>query len=352
MRKKIDMQNRQLILAFVVGALLLLCVGIGAGVGIASYIAGQDAQASSAEILRALETREAAAVVAAGNGETSGETAGTNDGALPVPPTVYIPPTETNTPTATPIPTNTPTPTNTPIATDTPTATPTNTVTPTPTPSPTATREGPQARVIEDAGFFAGPGTSFGRRNYFATPGEMVIVLGTDEAGGWWHVISNANSYEGWVSPRFFELVTGDLDSLAVSTFRATPSAAVSVPSEGGSSNNSGAAVPPTNAVAYWNFIESSAAGSPDGTWSAELLVRVPTGFSYEFEFGTVFDSAVKTITDEAGYDTYRLNLAGMGCAGPYLADLIVKQNGARMVVQNEFNRQPGSVYIEFDCDG
>lgn len=341
------MQNRQLILTFIIGAFLLLCVGIGAGVGIASYIAGREAQESSAEVLRALETREAAAAVV---DTADGETAAVTEGGLPVPPTLFIPATETNTPTVTPIPTNTPTPTDTPVATDTPTATPTDTATPTPTPSPTPTREGPQARVIEDAGFFAGPGTSFGRRNYFATPGEVVVILGTSEDGGWWHVISNANSYEGWVSPRFFELVAGDLDSLEVSAFRATPSAAVEATAESGSSVS--ATRPPTNAVAYWNFIESSAEGSEDGTWSANLQVRVPTGFNYDFEFGTVFQSALKTITDEDGYDTYRLAISGMGCAGPYIADLIVRQNGAKMVVRNEFNLQPGAVYIEFDCDG
>lgn len=337
------MQNRTVILAFIGGALVLLCLGIGAGVGIAGYLSTQSTQEASEELLNMLATRDAA--------ENGTAVAVAGEGGLPAPPTLFIPPTETQTATATFPPTATPLPSATPPPTDTPTVTPTDTATPTPTLTPTPTREGPQARTIEDAGFFAGPGTSFGRRNYFAKPDEIVVILGVSEDGDWWHVISNANSYEGWVAPRFFELISGDLASLSISTFRVTPSSAAATVA-GSAANNAITPRPPTDAVAYWNYVEASAEGHEDGTWSAEILVRVPTGFNYEFEFGTVLVSVVRMSQGIDGYDTYRLNLDGMGCAGPYLADLIAWQDGARMVVQNEFTRQPGPVYIAFDCEG
>ncbi|MDA0243967.1 MAG: hypothetical protein OT477_11170 [Chloroflexi bacterium] len=266
---------------------------------------------------------------------------------LAMPPTLDIPtPTPSQTPpaTLTPIPTNTPTPTETPIATETPTPTETPTETPTPTPSPTATRVGPLARATAEAGFFAGPGASFGRRNYFARLDEQVVVLGVSEDGQWWHVISNANSYEGWVSARLFELEAGDVATLEVSEFRATPSAAGQT---GGTPTTAASGSPPqTTAVALWNHLSETSRGNGDGSWRTELLVRVPTGGSYQFTFATMVKSATKTITNEGGLDTYKLVLSGMGCAGPYLADLIVLQNGAQMVVKNEFTQQTGPVFI------
>lgn len=342
------MQNRSLILAFVGGALVLLCLGIGAGVGIAGYLANQNAQNTNEQMLSMLETRDAAETVA--EGETAAvETE--DESVLPAPPTLNIPATETPTPTNTLPPTETPTSTNTPTSTPTSTATPTNTSTPTPTPSPTPTREGPQARVIEDAGFFAGPGTSFGRRNYFATPGEIVVVLGVSDPPGWWHVISNENSYEGWVSSRFFELISGEIASASVSTYRATPfvTAEPAGSAAGGGDDNAGAP-PPTDSVAFWFHNTGAAQGQPGGTWSSELFIRVPTGFSYEFELGIVVQDATRIVTDEGGLDTYRLDISGMGCSSAYIADLIVLQNGARMVVRNEFNNQPGPIYIEYNC--
>lgn len=341
------MQNsKQMMVVFGLLGVILILLGVAAGVAVMGFL-----QTDEPETTAVSQNTQANQP----NQSTGGET---DDEALPVPPTVDMPPTATPTPSITPTPSHTPTPTNTPEATATPTFTPTATPTETPTPSPTPTREGPQAEAIGEAGFFAGPGTSFGRRNYFARPGEQVIVLGQDETGQWWHVVSNANSYEGWVASRFFEVTAGDPAGVALSDFEAQPFA-TAVAENGGNDDDDDTTPsgppPQTTEEAYWNFVASAAEADQDeegfgtGTWSGEILVRVPTGYTYEFTYGPVIQQVNKMTENQDGYDTYQLLISGMGC-GPYVTDLVVLQNGAQMVVKNEFSRQEGPVFIQFDC--
>ena len=351
------MQNRQMMLVAGLMGVILLLLGLAAGLAVSGLLVDE-----GEPVAQQVDTADSATSIA--NQPTLAEN---SSGNLPVPPTVEIPPTVTMTPSITPTTTAMPIPTETPEATETPSHTPTATPTETPTPSPTPTREGPQAEAIEEAGFFAGPGTSFGRRNYFATSGEMVVVLGQDETGQWWHVISQENSYEGWVAARFFEVWMGDVSSLALSDFRVRPSATAVASNNNndnssesaGSGTVSNAPLQPTgqtNAEAYWNFVESAAVAERDenrdttGTWRGEILVRVPTGFNYQFQYGPTIQQVRLMMEDQDGFDTYQLFVGGMGC-GPYVTDMMVLQNGAQMVVKNEFTRRAGPVFIQFDCD-
>ncbi|MCA9980375.1 MAG: hypothetical protein KDD89_06070 [Anaerolineales bacterium] len=340
------MQNKQMMVVLGLLAAILILLGIAAGLGVSSYLMEESEPAAVAQ-------NNGARAEEAGNTAVSDPQ--TDPAALPVPPTVNIPPTATATPTITPTPSPTHTPTNTPEATATPTLTPTATPTETPTPSPTPTREGPVAEAVGEAGFFAGPGTSFGRRNYFARPGEIIVVLGQDETGQWWHVVSNANSYEGWVAARFFEVQSGDPASVALSDFEAEPFATAVASGNNSEATRPSGPPPQISTEAYWNFVAGASRAEQDeeglgtGTWSGEILVRVPTGFTYEFTYGPVVDKVNRMTENQDGYDTYQLLLSGMGC-GPFVTDLVVLQNGAQMVVKNEFTRKAGPVFIQFDC--
>lgn len=350
------MQNKQMMLAMGLMGVVLLLLGLAAGLVVSGLL--EEEEVVPTAVSQTTAENNNTAVAPSPTQATSSN--------LPVPPTVEVPPTSTATPSITPTPSHTPEPTETPEPTATPTLTPSATPTETATPSPTPTREGPQAEAIEEAGFFAGPGVSFGRRNYFARPGEMVVVLGQDETGQWWHVVSQENSYEGWVAARFFEVWMGDPADLALSDFRVRPSA-TAVASNGNNNNNenagggtvSNAPLQPsgqTNAEAFWNFVESAAEAELDenreatGTWRGEILVRVPTGFSYQFQYGPAIQQVRLMMEDQDGYDTYQLFIGGMGC-GPFVTDMLVLQDGAQMVVKNEFTRQTGPVFIQFSCE-
>ena len=331
----------------IMGSLFVLVVGLGIGVLVGNMVtesSDESAVADTGVIAAATETRSG----------------------LPAPPTQEITPTPSNTPTETPLPTETsaptetPTPTGTPVPTETPvdtatptetatnTPTPTATPTETPTPSITPTREGPLAEASEDAGFFAGPGVEYGRANYFAKSGEIMVLLGADENQQWVHVISNENSFEGWVSARFLKLISGDLASLPISTYRGKSIGAVPTSGSGSSSGGGGAPV----GGAYFSYIEGSALGNGDGTWSGEILIIVPTGYEYTFEFGEEYKGdARRTVTDRDGNDEYVMPITA-GCGGALVRNMKAYQNGVEIPVYNLYTNEQVGVYIDYSCSG
>lgn len=323
---------------FSVGALLpgllMLVVGLAIGLTVAAFLlwrSGDDTEPVA---------EQATAVVAQATPTV---------GVVAPPPISII----TNTPTITPLPTETPLP----LPTDTPTVTPLPTETPipteTPTPSPTPTRVGPLARAVEDAGMFAGPGT-LGRINSWVPTGDDVILLGISEDERWYHIISQFG-IEGWAAVNYFEILRGDVSSLPVSDF--VSSAEISTPtSPGTTAGNTPTPTGPTqptgntSAVAYWNFIEAASVPNGDDTWRGEILITVPAGHSYEFQFGDVLQSVTKTIENQEGQDTYSLRISGMACGLPYLNTLIVLQDGLRMVVKNFFTGATGNLFLDYRC--
>ncbi|MCO5186424.1 MAG: hypothetical protein M9965_21095 [Anaerolineae bacterium] len=318
----------------VLSALLMLVVGLAIGLSVAAFLLWRGGNETEPVV-------EQPAVIVAQATPTIGVVA---------PPPISI---ITNTPTITPLPTDMPVP----PPTDTPTVTPLPTDTPipteTPTPSPTPTRVGPLARAIEDAGMFAGPGT-IGRINSWIPTGDDVVLLGVSEDRLWYHIISRFG-IEGWAAATYFEILRGDVSSLPVSDF--VSSAEISTPTPPGTASGStptptGPTQPTgnTSAVAYWNFIEAASVPNGDETWRSEILITVPTGHSYEFQFGDVLQSAAKTIENQEGQDTYSLQISGMACGLPYLNTLIVLQDGLRMVVRNLFTGATGNLFLDYRC--
>lgn len=320
-------------------AVLMLLVGLAIGLGITAVL-----------LLNGDDTAEPVADATAPPTATvvSAESAESVDPDAPMPGISII----TNTPTLTPVPTDTPTPG--PTDTPTPTPPPTNTPPPTdtPTPSPTPTRAGPQARASEDAAMFAGPGT-IGRINSWIPTGDEVVLLGVSEDGRWYHLISQFG-VEGWAFANYFDVLRGDVSALPISDF--VSSAEIITPEAGETASSTptpdGPAVPVgnTSAEAYWNFIGAASTPNGDETWRSEILVSVPSGHSYDFQFGDVLAGVTQVNSELPGYDTYSLQISGMACGLPYLNTLIVLQDGLRMVVKNLFSEATGNIFIQYDC--
>ncbi len=336
------------LLLIALAALLLLGLGIGLGIGLGGRLGAANPTATAVEpAVAALAGSADEAAVEASAPVQSGQAAG----GLPAPPTLAVSPTPSAPPTQTPLPSETRPPTETlppsttPTPSETPSPTPSQTPTPTNTPTITPTRSGPLAEAAADAGFFAGPGVDFGRLNYYAKEGEVVVLLGRNPNGQWVHVISNANSFEGWVSARFLTLISGDLAKLTVSTFRETPVAAF----QPAATRTTGAAGT-ASGTAWFAFLEGSGRGNGDGTWSGDLLVQVPTGFTYSFELdGAASTRARRTKENEAGQDEYILTLTA-SCGGTFVGNLRVRQNGAPLPVRHLYTGEAVAVYIPVDC--
>jgi hypothetical protein len=105
-----------------------------------------------------------------------------------------------------------------------------------------------------------------------------------------------------------------------------------------------------TSAEAKYNFIEASSAANFDETWRGEIHVYVPTGHTYEFQFGDVLRGATKIVENQDGTDTYSLQISGMACGLPYLNALIVLQGTNSMVVKNFFTGSTGNLYLQYGC--
>ena len=103
-----------------------------------------------------------------------------------------------------------------------------------------------------------------------------------------------------------------------------------------------------SNAIAWWHT-EAGSIKANGGSWSADIVVRVPTSFQYNFEI----DRLARTVLRDAnldGDDYFVLTVSGMGCGSRFSAEMIARQNGARMKVQNEFNLQEGAIVIQPPC--
>jgi hypothetical protein len=77
--------------------------------------------------------------------------------------------------------------------------------------------------------------------------------------------------------------------------------------------------------------------------------VRVPTSFKYTFDIPFLTTLRLRDQNLD-GDDFFLLSTSGMPCGSPLNAELIARQNGARMMVFNEFTLQQGRVIINPPC--
>lgn len=115
----------------------------------------------------------------------------------------------------------------------------------------------------------------------------------------------------------------------------------------GGGGQSSGGAT--TNAIAWWHADQPSIAANGNGTWRADVIIRVPTSFQYTFDMPFLATTRLRDRNLD-GDDFFLLATSGMSCGSSLVAELIARQNGARMMVFNEFTLQQGSVVITAPC--
>ncbi len=105
-----------------------------------------------------------------------------------------------------------------------------------------------------------------------------------------------------------------------------------------------------TNAIAWWQTDQSSILINGDGTWRADVIIRVPTSFTYSFKIPLFSTNQRLRDQNLEGDDFFVLSIAGVPCGLPLNAELIALQNGARMIVSNEFTLQKGVISISTPC--
>ncbi len=108
--------------------------------------------------------------------------------------------------------------------------------------------------------------------------------------------------------------------------------------------------LPLSGAIAFWKTIPDVGGAVGDGTWIAEIQVRVPTSFQYSFQL-TGLQTVKKTITNQDGDDYYVIRLGQLTCGQPLSSALTVVQNRtSRMQVRNDDTFNEGNIYINAPC--
>ncbi len=118
------------------------------------------------------------------------------------------------------------------------------------------------------------------------------------------------------------------------------------LPNGGGSGSANGAT---TNAVAWWRPDRPTILSNGNGTWRANLIIRVPTSFTYSFNMPFLTTQRLRERNLD-GDDYFLLTISGMPCGSPLNTELIALQNGARMLIFSDETFQQGPVVISSPC--
>ena len=190
------------------------------------------------------------------------------------------------------------------------------------------------------------------------TPTSVVVVQPTQVVVQPTRVAPQPTATTAWVpSPTVQPLPTAQPTALPTATTRppATPTrqpepvaTPVVVASEPEAAPTLPGPVSASNAIAWWH-LDRDSVQTGGGAWQFIAVVRVPTSFDYSFDIENR-TRTVRTVTNDEGDDYFELTLSGISCGSPFSAELFAYQNGAQMVVQNEFTLEVGSVFINAPC--